>query len=149
MFAGIIILVPGLWLRGIAAGHVRKNAELTTTGPYAYTRNPLYFGSIVIALGFGVASRNWWVAAVILLLFAAIYLPVIKREEVYLRNAFPEFSDYAERVPRLVPLTQGRPLPGEGGRFSRELYMKHREYNALTGSFFMMVALALKAWWHF
>src|SRR4030081_2484779 len=84
---GCLVAIPGVWLRAIAAGHVRKNAELTTTGPYAYTRNPLYLGSIIIALGFGVASRSLWVALTIVILFLAIYLPVIRSEEAYLRGA--------------------------------------------------------------
>src|SRR5258708_1669041 len=100
---GCLIAAPGLWLRAVAAGHVRKNAELTTTGPYAYTRNPLYLGSIIIALGFGVASRSLWVAVAIIVLFLAIYLPVIKSEEVFLRDAFGDFDEYSRNVPRLFP----------------------------------------------
>src|SRR6266481_2218879 len=68
---GCLIAAPGVWLHAIASGHVKKNAELTTTGPYAYTRNPLYLGSIIIALGFAVASRNLWIAIVIIVLFFA------------------------------------------------------------------------------
>jgi len=140
---GCLIAAPGVWLRAIAAGHVRKNAELTTSGPYAYTRNPLYLGSIIIALGFAAASRNLWVAVGITVLFFAIYLPVIRSEEKYLRNVFPGFDEYAHQVPRLFPR-----MPAANGsgaaEFSRELYRKHREYNALVGSVAMMLALALK-----
>src|ERR687886_7025 len=57
---GAVIAAPGVAIRALAAGHVRKNAEITTTGPYAYTRNPLYLGSILIAIGFAVAAMNWW-----------------------------------------------------------------------------------------
>src|SRR5437868_4839126 len=96
---GCVIAAPGVWLRAIASGHVKKNAELTTTGPYAYTRNPLYLGSIIIALGFGVASRSPWIAVAIVVLFLAIYLPVIKSEEAFLRGAFSNFADYANNVP--------------------------------------------------
>src|SRR4051812_42818167 len=134
---GCLIAAPGVWLRAIAAGHVRKNAELTTTGPYAYTRNPLYLGSIIIALGFGVASENLWVAVAIIVFFLAIYLPVIKSEEAYLRTAFGNFDEYATKVPRLFPR-----LSAAGGAtataFSRQLYLKHREYNAVVGSLLMM-----------
>src|SRR4051812_17386164 len=75
--AGCLIVLPGVWLRTMAAGHVRKNAELTTSGPYAYTRNPLYLGSVIIAIGFAVASRNIWIGIGLVALFFAIYLPVI------------------------------------------------------------------------
>src|ERR1700753_3769049 len=59
----LILVIPGLWLRGYAAGYVKKNSELTQTGPYAYTRNPLYLGSMGIAFGFAVAGdpvSRWW-----------------------------------------------------------------------------------------
>src|SRR5437879_6574189 len=130
---GCLIAAPGVWLRAIAAGHVRKNAELTMTGPYAYTRNPLYLGSIIIALGFGVASESLWVAVAIIVLFLAIYLPVIKSEEVFLRGAFGNFDEYAHKVPRLFPRL--RAADGSTATsFSRQLYLKHREYNAVVGS---------------
>lgn len=144
---GCVIAAPGVWLRAIAAGFVKKNRELTTTGPYAYTRNPLYLGSIVIAIGFAVAARNLWVAAALLLLFFAIYLPVIRSEESFLRGTFPEYEPYAAEVPRLFPrfTSAGGAVRGT---FSRDLYWKHREYNALVGSSAMMLALALKIVWH-
>ena len=143
---GCVAAAPGIWLRAIAAGFVKKNRELTTTGPYAYTRNPLYLGSIIIALGFAVASRNLWVAVPIVLLFFAIYLPVIQSEEKYLASVFPGFEEYKKSVPRLFPrLNAARTEPSV---FSKELYLKHREYNALVGSAAMMLALALKIIWH-
>jgi protein-S-isoprenylcysteine O-methyltransferase Ste14 len=139
---GCVVTLPGLWLRAIAAGHVKKNAELTTSGPYAHTRNPLYLGSIIIAIGFAVAAWNIWIGVVLVALFLAIYLPVIKSEETYLRSAFPGFDDYMRQVPRLLPrITSAN---RESGSFSRELYLKHREYNALIGAGAMMVALVLK-----
>jgi len=144
---GCAIAAPGVWLRAIAAGFVRKNRELTTTGPYARTRNPLYLGSIIIAIGFAVASRNIWVAAALVLLFFSIYLPVIRSEEAFLRGTFPDYEQYMKDVPRLFP----RLTAASGavrGAFSKELYWKHREYNALVGSAAMMLALALKIVWH-
>ncbi len=144
---GCVIAAPGIWLRAIAAGFVKKNRELTTTGPYAHTRNPLYLGSVIIALGFGVASRNIWVAVLIVLLFFAIYLPVIRSEEKYLAGMFPDFDEYKKSVPRLFPRLTAAGRAGRGA-FSKELYLRHREYNALVGSAAMMLALALKILWH-
>jgi len=139
---GGAISAIGIAIRAAAAGHVKKNRELTMTGPYAYTRNPLYLGSTIIAAGFGIASRNWWVAVGLVVLFMAIYLPVIRSEEDFLRGEFPGFDEYCQRVPRLIPRL---PAAGGGaGSFSKELYLRHREYNAIIGSFLMIAALAAK-----
>lgn len=141
----LLLVIPGLLLRGFASGYVKKNAELTTTGPYAYTRNPLYLGSILIAVGFAFAARSFWIALVLVALFLAIYLPVIRSEEQYLRSVFPGFDDYAARVPRLIPrLVPARQPGSEPGAFSPALYRKHREYNALIGAVSMYAALILK-----
>ena len=98
-----LLAVPGLWLRGYAAGYVKKNRELTMTGPYAHTRNPLYLGSMLIAAGFALALLSWPVALVLALGFLAIYVPVIASEERFLRATFPGFDDYCRHVPRLIP----------------------------------------------
>lgn len=140
---GAAIAAIGVGIRAAAAGHVRKNRELTTTGPYAYTRNPLYLGSMIIALGFGIAARNWWVAVVIVGLFLAIYLPVIRSEEEFLRSEFSGFDEYCTKVPRLIPRMRAPGVTARGA-FSRELYLRHREYNASIGALAMIAALAVK-----
>src|SRR6516225_10193714 len=88
----LLLVLPGLWLRGYASGYVKKNQELTTTGPYAHTRNPLYLGSILIAAGFAVALMSWLVALLLAAGFLAIYVPVIASEERFLRATFSEFE---------------------------------------------------------
>ena len=86
---GALIASLGIVIRAAASGQVKKNQELTMTGPYAYVRNPLYLGSIIIAIGFAVAARDSWVAIVILTMFVLIYVPVIRSEETFLRTQFP------------------------------------------------------------
>lgn len=141
---GAVLIVPGLLTRALASGHVRKNEALATAGPYAYTRNPLYLGSLLIGIGFAVAARSWWVGVMIVVMFFAIYVPVIRGEEVFLRDRFPEFEEYARRVPRMLPrFTPGR-SDQESGGFSMDLYLKHREYNALLGALAMAAALMVK-----
>jgi protein-S-isoprenylcysteine O-methyltransferase Ste14 len=143
---GAMAVVPGLLIRAFASGHVRKNESLATSGPYAYTRNPLYLGSLLMGLGFCVAARSWWFGVVLVVMFFAIYLPVIRDEENFLRQKFPEFDEYARRVPRMLP----RLTPHSGANseapagFSLDLYLKHREYNALLGALGMMAALMVK-----
>ena len=142
---GTAVALIGVLIRALASGHVRKNEELTTTGPYGYTRNPLYLGSIVIAIGFAVAARNVWIGVVLVVLFLAIYMPVIRSEEEFLRGKFSNFDEYVAKVPRLLPrLTSASP---ESGSFSKALYMQHREYNALLGTLAMVCALVAKLVW--
>jgi protein-S-isoprenylcysteine O-methyltransferase Ste14 len=141
---GVVLIVPGLLIRAMASGHVRKNEALATSGPYAYTRNPLYLGSLLIGIGFAAAARSWWVAVVLVVMFFAIYLPVIRSEEAFLREKFPEFAEYARRVPRMLPRITPAPSDQEAGGFSANLYLKHREYNALLGAAAMMAVLIVK-----
>jgi|SRR5581483_2463714 len=142
LIIGTLVALPGLLLRALASGHVKKNEELTVTGPYSYTRNPLYLGSLILAIGFALASRNWIIAAVIVVLFFFIYLPVIRGEEAFLRQQFPEFDNYASNVPRLFPrLTSYRK---DSGSFSFDLYRKHREYNAALGATAVIAILIAK-----
>jgi len=144
----LALVLPGLWLRGYAAGYVKKNRELTVTGPYAHTRNPLYLGSMLIAAGFAVALESWAMALVLATGFALIYIPVIASEERFLRGAFPDFGAYCRRVPRLIPrLRPAKPVnlppdtevtePG----FSLNSYLKHREYNAALGAAMLYLSL--------
>jgi len=140
------LVLAGLWLRGYAAGYVKKNRELTQTGPYAYTRNPLYLGSILIAAGFAVALLSWAVGLMLSAMFLIIYVPVIASEERFLRSNFSDFEAYCERVPRLIPRvmraarggSQTEVLPG---KFSFALYLRHREYNAAIGAALLYLSL--------
>jgi protein-S-isoprenylcysteine O-methyltransferase Ste14 len=144
MLLGAILVVPGLLVRAVASGHVRKNEALATSGPYAYTRNPLYLGSLLIGIGFAVAARSWWVGVALVVMFFAIYLPVIRDEEAFLRQRFSEFDEYARRVPRMFPRFSTSDASEESGGFSLDLYRKHREYDALLGTLGMMAGLILK-----
>ena len=140
----VVLVLPGLWLRAYAAGYVKKNRELTQTGPYAYTRNPLYLGSTLIAAGFAVALLSWPVVLVLAAGFAAIYIPVIASEERFLRATFPAFDAYCRRVPRLIPrLTPASQsgISSSSGNFSFSLYLQHREYNASIGAALLYLSL--------
>ena len=145
---GAVLILPGLLIRALASGHVRKNEALATSGPYAYTRNPLYLGSLLMGVGFAVAARSWWVGVLLVMMFFVIYLPVIRGEEKFLREEFPEFEEYARQVPRMFPrITPHSGAEEPGGGFSMDLYLKHREYNALLGAFAMFAALVAKMVW--
>jgi len=129
MLWGVPVSLLGLALRAWAAGCVAKNQQLATGGPYAYTRNPLYVGTLLVAAGLAISARNIWLAALFAAVFLFVYLPVIQNEEQHLRKLFPEYASYAERVPALLPkFTKS----GTGG-FRWSLYLKNQEYQAALG----------------
>jgi hypothetical protein len=102
----------------------------------------------LIGIGFAVAARNWWVGVALVVMFFAIYLPVIRDEEKFLRQKFPDFEEYARQVPRMFPRFVPRSAAhGTTGGFSFDLYLKHREYNALVGALAIMVVLIVKLFW--
>jgi protein-S-isoprenylcysteine O-methyltransferase Ste14 len=140
---GLPVSVLGLLLRGWATGHVEKNIRLAESGPYAYLRNPLYLGTLLVAAGFVVASRRWWLAVLFGAVFVLIYLPAIELEEQHLRKLFPSFAAYAERVPALWPAL--KPARRKE-RFRWELYLRNREYQALVGFALGAGLLAAKVW---
>ena len=128
---GLPIALAGLALRAWAAGCLAKNQRLSTGGPYAYTRNPLYLGTLLVAAGLVVASRNPGLGALFAAVFLFVYLPVIQLEQQHLRRLFPEYAAYAASVPallpRLTPAPKKTPHP-----FEIRLYLLNKEYQAGT-----------------
>lgn len=137
---GLPVALAGLLLRGWAAGHLAKNERLATGGPYAWVRNPLYLGTVLVAAGLAIAARRWEVAALFAAVFLLVYLPAIELEEQHLRKLFPEYAAYAARVPMLCP--RRRPAPA-AGRFSWRLYRRNEEYQAALG---FLAGLAWLLW---
>jgi protein-S-isoprenylcysteine O-methyltransferase Ste14 len=139
---GIPVSICGLLLRAWAAGCLQKNAQLAQSGPYAWVRNPLYIGTLLVAAGLVEASRSIGLGVLFAAVFGLIYLPVIQLEEQHLRSLFPEYAEYARRVPALLP----RPRPVSGPAFRPQLYLKNREYEALLGFLAGVALLVWKAW---
>jgi protein-S-isoprenylcysteine O-methyltransferase Ste14 len=129
---GAPIAVLGLALRGWAAGCLAKNQQLATAGPYAHTRNPLYLGTLLVAVGLVVASRNLWLGILFAAVFLFIYLPVIQLEEQHLRQIFPDYAEYARHVPALLPRLSAAPSKNLQP-FQIGLYLKNQEYQAGVG----------------
>ncbi|MFL5575213.1 MAG: methyltransferase family protein [Gemmatimonadaceae bacterium] len=131
---GLAIAFGGVLVRGWAAGHIIKNNRLATTGPYAHTRNPLYFGSFLIAAGFAVAA-HWALLLLVIAFFVFIYAPTMERERANIRGRFPDaYAEYERNVPSFIPRPvpwRGQGMPAEGTPFSFSLYMKHGEWKAL------------------
>jgi len=143
MLLGLPFAALGLLLRAWAAGHLRKNQKLTVSGPYAFLRNPLYLGTLLTALGCTVAAARPMLALLAGALFFFVYQPVMEQEEQHLAKLFPEFGEYAKRVPQLVPRI---PKEYPAQRFAFEIYLKNREYKALYGFLAVYGFLAFKAW---
>jgi protein-S-isoprenylcysteine O-methyltransferase Ste14 len=141
---GLPVAALGLALRAWAAGHLEKNLALARSGPYARVRNPLYLGTLTAAAGLAIAARRWELAALFAAVFGLVYLPVVELEEQHLRELFPEFEEYARRVPRLIPTLGGRG-ERERKRFRWGLYGRNREYEALAGFLAGVAALMWKA----
>lgn len=145
MMIGFPIAVSGALIRGWASGHIRKNAELAISGPYAHTRNPLYFGSFLMTIGLAISSGVLWLAVSLITLFLLIYYSVMKSEAVHMQRLFSrDYANWAEQVPLFIPrLTPYR--TGDPRQFEIGLYLKHREYRASLGVLALFVVIAFKA----
>lgn len=136
---GVALAALGLLIRAIAAGHLRKDRELATAGPYARTRNPLYLGSAFLAVGFALAGHSWWAGSLVMIYFAVFYYAVMKNEEADLHLRFGAlFDGYAQKVPLFLPnfFSAGYTPPGpeSENQFSWPQYKRNREYRALLGT---------------
>ena len=148
VLSGALVGLLGLWIRAQAAGYLHKKEVLTVTGPYGYTRNPLYLGSGVLALGTGIATRSWISVAILGIYFALFYSMVMRREEkeLHLRHGL-SFESYARAVPLFLPRVRPAKWPGESaGEFSFSQYKKNHEWQASAG-FLLLLAALLVIWY--
>lgn len=140
------IALVGLAIRAWASGHIRKASVLAVSGPYAYTRNPLYVGSFILGFGFTVTAGVWWLALIFSVWFFGIYLPVMRVETEDMRRIFGEdFNKYEQNVPMLIPRLTVWKKTG-GGKFDFQLYLQYREYRAAIGTLCAIGFLAAKAY---
>ena len=144
--AGSVLLAAGAAVRTWAAGHIRKREALAVTGPYAHTRNPLYFGSFLMASGALVMGRNAWLAVVFLLCAVPVYRAVILREELLLAGLFgATFEAYTREVPRFFPRLVAPPR--SRGVFDWALVRRHREWRSWAGGAAVTLLLILRWLW--
>lgn len=144
ILAGAIVSALGVAIRGYASGYLRKDRELAVSGPYAHTRNPLYFGSAILAAGFAIAGDSVWAAVLVAVYFAVFYYAVMRNEEQDLRKRFgARFDEYAKRVPLFLPSITAKSVD-QDGKFSWTQYSRNREYNALIGTAFGVAVMCLR-----
>jgi len=148
LIVGGLVALPGLALRAWATGHLRKNDALANTGPYAYTRNPLYLGSFVIGLGFTIAAGRLVLGLVFAALFLGIYVPVMRVETKTLDELFGKtYQDYAAAVPLFLPRVTGYRAAAAKAKFDPALYRRYREYQAAIGLVVAWLVLVIKWYW--
>jgi len=142
LLAGGAVALAGLLLRAWSAGCLEKERQLATNGPYAHTRNPLYLGSAVAALGFAIAGGRWWFFVLLGFFLGAVYWPVIRYEQARLEKLFPEeFPAYARAVPAFWPRLRPWRRDTAAGGFLWERYQRNREHRALLGSLVIVLCL--------
>jgi hypothetical protein len=136
----------GLWIRALAAGHLHKQEMLTVSGPYAHTRNPLYFGSAILTVGAAVAMNSWVAAVLLLVYFAVFYSVVMRKEEGELRfHHGAAFEEYAKAVPLFFPRVTAAKLGlGVARSFSFAQYKKNREFRAAIGFLLLLMLLVIE-----
>jgi len=142
LYPGLALIFLGELLRIWAAGHLKKEEILTTGGPYRFIRNPLYFGSLLISLGFFLISDSYWVLLLIAFYLLISYIPVIRYEERILLEKFAAaFDEYSQNVPAFFPTIHSWKSPST--QFSWRQVWKNKEYNAIVGIVVVIVLLAL------
>jgi hypothetical protein len=155
LVTGAAVAVIGLTIRAWASGFLKKNEELTVTGPYAHTRNPLYFGTFFLGTGVAIGAGTLFFTVLFMGLYLLIYLPVMFAEADTMRALFPhDYQNYSEEVPLFLPrlTAYGKARSGqavsvgnqEGRGFDSSLYFRHREYRAAFGLLVVYVLLAVK-----
>ena len=149
LLIGIAVGIVGLAIRAWAAGFLRKHEALATDGPYALTRNPLYFGSAILAMGVIVAGKSVWGGSLVFIYILLFYPAVMRREETELRERYgQQFETYAARVRLFCPkMRTSAPNLAEAAKFSSRLYSENREYQAAIGFLLGIVVLWVKMLW--
>jgi protein-S-isoprenylcysteine O-methyltransferase Ste14 len=145
--AGAVVGAIGLWIRARAAGHLHKQEVLTTAGPYAYTRNPLYLGSFILAIGAAIAAHSWPSALILFCYFALFYSFVMRREERELYQHHGDaFREYARAVPLFLPrMSPAKLSSSTAALFSFAQYKNNSEYRAAIG--FLLLLLVFVVIW--
>lgn len=143
--AGAAISIAGVALRAWASGHLRKMKELTTSGPYAHTRNPLYLGTFLMVAGAAIAGGRWWLGVLFATAYLLIYIPVMLAEIDTMRALFPgDYERWAATVPLFLPRLTPASTAARAARFDGRLYLQYREYRAALGLLAVFAFLVVK-----
>ncbi len=141
LLVGLAVTSIGLSLRLWACGHLKKEKELTTSGPYRYTRNPLYLGNVFIGIGVVIGSNSWWSIVIFAIYFLVFYPVIILEEKGRMQKLFPaQYRAYSQKVPLFFPFS--RPSwPKSPRKFSWQQCKVNKETRALFGALFYWTIL--------
>ncbi len=146
LVVGAVVAAVGLAVRAWSAGHLRREQVLTTSGPYAYVRHPLYLGSAIVLAGFALAGGRVELAVLFALYFPLLFFPVMRREEGERRERAPDvYPAYAARVPAFLPYRSA--YRGDPRRFDWQAFGANREWRAEVGCALLLVLLYAKMVW--
>ncbi len=144
ILAGVGLTIIGLLIRTWACGHLEKEKKLTTSGPYRYTRNPLYFGNLLIGMGIVIGAQSWWVLGCAFMVFAIFYSMTIMSEKQKMEELFPmEYPEYRRLVPLFFPSFFST-FPRQNKGFRWALYKKNKEIRAVIGSALFWLIITIK-----
>ena len=142
-YSGLVLMALGLLVRFWASGYISKSRTLATSGPYAYTRNPLYLGNFILGLGVSVVSNNIWLILYYTLSFTILYIGTIKEEQKVLQEKFgQQYHDYVALVPMFLP-SFGSYKKSAKGNFNIVQSFKNGEFIRIFGFLLLMVLMAL------
>lgn len=144
VWIGLPIALVGTFVRLYASGHIVKNRELATQGPYAMARHPLYTGNILAVLGFAIASGLWWPLPLVALFVWFYYPCAIDYEDRKLREIYGvEWEQWAARVPALIPTFKNLAAAAEGNWSLRK---SARGNGELIIAVYLLICMGVMAW---
>jgi protein-S-isoprenylcysteine O-methyltransferase Ste14 len=147
IWIGMVLIFLGEGIRIWAAGHLQKNEVLTVTGPYAYVKNPLYIGSILITAGFCILADNIYLLAAAFLMFCFHYIPYKKRVEGdRMKKIFGnQFEDYDGKVPDYLP--RWTPYSDEKASWQFRCFVENSEEGILLIILVGIVLILSRPYW--
>jgi protein-S-isoprenylcysteine O-methyltransferase Ste14 len=155
--AGAVVVLLGVGVRTWGAGHLLKNDELTTSGPYAYVRNPLYAGTLLTAAGFALIAGGWFLVGLLLFVLPWFFLSYFPRKDRTESERLEElygdaFRAYRDRVPALIPRLRSHPGDVRRGTprvsWSGERYSENNELGTLLAQIAGLACFAALTLYH-
>lgn len=139
---GFIFIMLGTFFRAWASGFINKNNELATNGPYALSRNPLYFGNFILGVGIAIASNQVFCYIIFAVYYFLFFPALMIMENKRMRDKFgKKYENWSKGLNSFFP---GIKKIKSGG-FNISYYMNNKEYKVIYFSLFIVITLIFKA----